>query len=161
MSHLHHKISALVDGELHGASRRRALRHVRCCAPCRQELEATVALKRRMAGLSNAHAPADLDALVDSLSARVCEVRHPGSGASLSGGSRRRPVRRLLLGTGAISTAVLSLAYAVGAPVSTAAPRINPPIDEYAADFADDRGWAGQHTGRTDDREVIGGVQQP
>ncbi|HYO31724.1 MAG TPA: sigma-E factor regulatory protein RseB domain-containing protein [Nocardioidaceae bacterium] len=141
MSHLHHKISALVDGELDGVERRRALRHVRCCAPCRQELEATVALKRRMAGLSNAQAPADLSALVDSLTARVCEGGPASFGSSLSPGSGRRPVfRRLLVGAGAVTTAVLSLAYALGAPVSNAAPRVSPPIDEYTADFADDPG---------------------
>ena len=60
MSHLHHKVSALIDGELQGSARRRALAHVRSCADCRREVEQTCALKQRLLGLPPAEPSADL-----------------------------------------------------------------------------------------------------
>jgi hypothetical protein len=56
MSHLHHKVSALIDGELQGAARKRALNHLRQCRDCQHEVEATLALKHR---LVEAGLPAD------------------------------------------------------------------------------------------------------
>ena len=60
MSHLHQKVSALVDGELTGAARQRAINHVRKCAACRQELDETLALKARLSGLPDFEPSPDL-----------------------------------------------------------------------------------------------------
>jgi sigma-E factor negative regulatory protein RseB len=143
MTHLHHKISALVDGELHGSARHRALNHIGRCSDCRHELEATVALKRRMAGLSYVEPSADLFASLDKVTVgdrrRVCGSS-PNQTASRA---RLAPVlRKIVLGAGSISVAVLSLAYVVGAPSDVSAERVTPPVDEYTADFAGDTGLA-------------------
>ncbi len=139
MSHLHHKISALVDGELHGSARRRAVDHTRHCADCRHELEATLALKRRMAGLSATEPPPDLFASLDGLPRRrlgECSTSAPHR-------AKLAPVvRKVLVGAGSLSVVVLSLAYVVGAPGETPAERVTPPVDEYTAEFAGDTGLA-------------------
>ena len=143
MTHLHHKISALVDGELHGSARHRALNHIGRCTDCRHELEATLALKQRMAGLSYVEPSADLFASLDKATVggrrRVC-----GSSASQPASrTRLAPVlRKIVLGAGSISVAVLSLAYVVGAPADVSAEKVTPPVDEYTADFAGDTGLA-------------------
>jgi sigma-E factor negative regulatory protein RseB len=141
MSHLHHKISALVDGELHGSERQRALSHIGRCADCRHELEATMALKRRMAGLSYVEPSPDLFASLDEATVggrrRVCGTL-PQRGAVRA---RLAPVlRRIVVGAGSVSVAVLSLAYVVGAPPDLSAEQVTPPVDEYTADFASDTG---------------------
>jgi sigma-E factor negative regulatory protein RseB len=143
MTHLHHKISALVDGELHGSARHRALNHIGRCSDCRHELEATVALKRRMAGLSYVEPSADLFASLDKVTVgdrrRVCGSS-PNQTASRA---RLAPVlRKIVLGAGSISVAVLSLAYVVGAPADVSSEQVTPPVDEYTADFAGDTGLA-------------------
>ncbi len=141
--HLHHKISALVDGELHGSARYRALHHIGRCEGCRHELEATLALKRRMTGLSDVEPSADLFASLDSATVAGRRSRCPRASQARPPRALLRPiVRRALVGAGSLTVAVLSLAYAVGGPADVTATRVTPPVDEYMADFAGDTGLA-------------------
>ena len=142
MSHLHHKVSQLVDGELHGAARQRALDHARRCADCRHELKATLALKSRMSGLSRAEPSPDLFLALSDVARGP--RRHPVGASTLAAArSRLGPaVRRVLVGAGSVSLAVLSLAYLVGGPGDPVLVRVSPPVDEYTADFAGDTGLA-------------------
>jgi negative regulator of sigma E activity len=128
MMHLHHKVSALIDGELQGSARRRALAHLRRCAACRHEVEATAALKRRLLGMPPAEPSADLFASLGGVTVPPLAQRAEGR----SGGIR---VRRFLVGAGSLSVAVLSIAYVVGTPETTTVATVNPPVDEANADF--------------------------
>jgi negative regulator of sigma E activity len=141
--HLHHKISALVDGELHGSARYRALHHIGRCEGCRHELEATLALKRRMSGLSDVEPSADLFASLDSATVAGRRSRCPHASQAPPARAVLRPiVRRALVGAGSLTVAVLSLAYAVGGPADVTASPVTPPVDEYMADFAGGTGLA-------------------
>ncbi|HSS68086.1 MAG TPA: zf-HC2 domain-containing protein [Nocardioidaceae bacterium] len=136
MSHLHHKLSALIDGELAGSARRRALTHLRGCDDCRGELQATVDLKRRLTGLRPSEPSADLFSSLDSM---------PGSAADdrVSQARRRAPLRRALAGAGTVSIAFVSIAYVVGAPETASVAAVVPPVDEANAEFAASAGGYG------------------
>jgi sigma-E factor negative regulatory protein RseB len=127
MSHLHHKVSALVDGELTGAARQRALRHVAKCAACHHELEETLALKARLSGLPSFEPSPDLFVSLGSLSA--ADHPDPVTGRGWAVG------RRLVLGAGTFSVALLSLAYVVGGPDEPSSPQVAPPVDELRAAY--------------------------
>ncbi len=131
MSHLHHKVSALIDGELTGAARRRALAHARACHLCQRELEQTYALKQRLLGLAAAEPPADLFAALGSV--RATPSDH-GVGAT-----RGSAVRKTLVGAGSMSLAVVTLAYAVGG-VEAPEPTVTPPVKEFSLEFAGSTG---------------------
>jgi anti-sigma factor RsiW len=60
MSHLGHRLSALIDGELDDAERDRVLVHLARCDSCRAEAVALRTLKRRMHALGEAAADAAL-----------------------------------------------------------------------------------------------------
>jgi Putative zinc-finger len=135
MSHLHHKLSALVDGELTGSARRRALAHLRSCADCRRELNATVDLKRRLTGLRPSEPSADLFFSLDAM---------PASAVTTADDTRRRaPLRRALAGAGTVSIAFVSLAYVVGAPETSSVAAVVPPVEEANAQFAANAGGYG------------------
>jgi sigma-E factor negative regulatory protein RseB len=135
MSHLHHKLSAFVDGELTGSARRRAVEHLQCCDDCRRELQATLDLKRRLTGLRPSEPSADLFSSLDS-------VREPS--ASDSDAVRRRtPLRRALAGAGAASIALVSAAYVVGAPQTASVAAVVPPVAAANAEFAANAGGYG------------------
>jgi sigma-E factor negative regulatory protein RseB len=135
MSHLHHRLSALVDGELSGSARRRALGHLRSCDGCRAELQATLDLKRRLTGLRSSEPSADLFSTLDSTPTSPA--------AAVEGGRGRAPMRRILAGAGTVSIAFLSLAYVVGAPETASVAAVVPPVDEANAEFAADAGGYG------------------
>jgi len=131
MSHLHQRVSALVDGELRGRARDRALAHARNCRPCQDEIAATLALKQRLLRLPAAELAADLLGALEV----TAPVGRPHGGSS----SRVRAVpRRLLLAGGSLPLAVLAVAYAVGAPSEPTSPLVSPPIEDYIAQFARD-----------------------
>ena len=135
MTHLHSRVSALVDGELHGRARRRALSHARRCAACRRELEQTAALKRRLLGLASAEPSSDLRAALGLLR---CDLG--GSSVVGADGSDRTPGRltvRVLAGAGTASLVILVAAYALGGTASQPGPAVAPPIDDLAAEFAE------------------------
>jgi hypothetical protein len=135
MSHLHHKLSALVDGELSASARRRALAHLRVCDECRGELHATIELKRRLTGLRPSEPSADLFSSLDSM---------PSSAATSADVVQRwTPIRRVLVGAGTVSIAFVSLAYAVGAPHTASVAAVAPPVEEANAEFAANAGGYG------------------
>ena len=131
MSHLHHKVSALIDGELQGAARRRAIAHARSCPDCHRELEQTWALKQRLLGLAAAEPPADLFLALGSV--RQTPVAEPSTT------SRAAITRRALVGAGSMSLAVVTLAYVVGGADPSSA-SVKPPVDEFTAEFAGSTG---------------------
>lgn len=130
MSHLHHRVSALVDGELKGRARDRALAHSRRCTPCRDEIAATLSLKQRLYGLPAAEPAADLFSALGLVTPERGSPDEPSRG--------RLGTRSLLLGAGSLSLAVLSVAYAVGAPKAPESTLVTPPLDDYIAQFARD-----------------------
>ena len=134
MSHLHHKVSALIDGELQGSARRRALAHARGCADCQRELEQTYALKQRLLGLAAAEPPADLFAVLGSVRDEPLATSDGRSRASVV-------ARRALIGAGSMSLAVVTLAYAVGG-AEPAPATVTPPLREFQAEFAGSTGLA-------------------
>lgn len=133
MSHLHHKVSALVDGELRGVSRERALAHAGKCPACRDEITQTLALKRRLHGLPPAEPSENLFAALESVSPVAADEA-----------PRRAPFvfRRILISIGSVSAAALAIAYVVGAPAPTRPRAVQPPVEEFAAEFAGDAGVA-------------------
>jgi hypothetical protein len=60
MTHLGQRLSALIDEELDGAERDRALSHLARCESCRAEVSALRVLKRRMNALGETAADAEL-----------------------------------------------------------------------------------------------------
>ena len=75
MTHLGHRLSALIDGELDAVERDRVLVHLAGCEPCREEAVALRTLKRRMNALGEAAADA-------ALTRRLIGLAHPGGAAS-------------------------------------------------------------------------------
>lgn len=132
MSHLHDKVSALVDGELTGQARARALAHVHRCRDCRSELEATLALKQRLGGLRATVPSPDLFSSLAGVCVPAGSSAPPGSTAPWS--------RRLVLAAACGCLAVLTVAYLVGAPDEPVSATVRPQIGEFSAEFAGDTG---------------------
>jgi anti-sigma factor RsiW len=100
VSHLHHKVSALIDGELSLHARARALSHARGCPQCRQEIAETLEVKQRVTELAPAEVSADLlDVLASAVPPRV--VPCPAGGPPL--------LRRVFVGVGSMSAVVIAL----------------------------------------------------
>lgn len=133
MTHLHHKVSALVDGELSPAARSRALAHASSCPQCRQEIAETLEVKRRLHRLAPIEVSDDLLRVV----AFVAPARQEPVAAE------HPPIlRKVLAGAGSLSAVVIVLAYVVGAPVSPQPRPVNPSVEEFAAEFAGTTGVA-------------------
>lgn len=78
MSHLGHRLSALIDGELDGMERDRVLVHLAGCDSCRDDAVALRTLKRRMNALGEAAADS-------ALTRRLMGLAQPsGAGLQLS-----------------------------------------------------------------------------
>jgi sigma-E factor negative regulatory protein RseB len=133
MMHLHHKVSALIDGELQGAARRRSLAHLRHCADCQHEMQATIALKQRLLGMPMTEPSADLWATLEGVDRTSQRESAPTQTTVVAAAGST--VRRILVGAGSLSLVVLSAAYVVGAPQTTVAAAVTPPVDEANADF--------------------------
>ena len=139
MSHLGHRLSALIDGELSHTQRERVLGHLTRCESCRREAAALRALKHRMHALGEATAGT---ALTDRLVA--LGGRYPGR-AGLGLSRRRRPVRSIALA--ALAVAGLGLpaaAFLAGGGQQEPGPSVTPAIDMYMT----------QHEISTGDAEV-------
>lgn len=134
MSHLHHKVSALIDGELSPNARTRALAHARGCAQCRQEIAETLEVKRRVNKMAPVEASADLLDVVGSITMPPLAAPAPSG--------QRTLLRRAVAGAGSLSAVVIALAYVVGAPQASQAKVVSPPVEEFAAEFADSTGLA-------------------
>ena len=138
MSHLGHRLSAFIDGELSHQQRERVLAHLAHCAPCRREAAALRVLKQRMHALGEATADT---ALTDRLIA-VAGVAGPAPwgrrlawpGRRMPGAARRRwPVRALVV-AGGLALAGLGVpvaAFVAGGSQQEAGPSVTPAIDRY------------------------------
>jgi Putative zinc-finger len=133
VTHLHHKVSALIDGELSANARTRALAHARTCAHCRREIAETLEVKRRVTRMAPVEVSADLLDVVGAITL---------PSAATATGSRPTLLRKVFVGVGSFSAVVVALAYVVGAPDPSQAKSVRPPVEEFAAEFADSTGLA-------------------
>ena len=126
MSHLGHRLSALIDGELSHEQRDRVLAHLARCEPCRAEAAALRMLKQRMHALGEATADT---ALTDRLVAMG--ARHPLPGST--GLSRRRwPVRSIAAAFLAVAgLGVPVAAFMAGGGQQEPGPGVTPAVDMF------------------------------
>jgi predicted anti-sigma-YlaC factor YlaD len=153
VSHLGHRLSALIDGELSHAQRERVLAHLARCQPCRREAAALRALKQRMHALGEATAGT---ALTDRLVA--LGARYPGqAGRGLS--RRRWPVRSIAVASLAVAGLGLPVAaFLAGGGQQEPGPTVTPAVDMFVT----------QHEISTGDAQVspspspsVSGVSRP
>lgn len=139
MSHLHDKVSGLVDGELGGNARSRALNHLRRCEACRAEVRATLQVKRRLEGLAAAEPPVDLLFALGTFTDPTATSEAAAATDPIDDG--RHPGRRVLAGAATMSVALLGVAYVVGAPEEPGpAATVTPPVEQFVAEFAGSSG---------------------
>jgi anti-sigma factor RsiW len=131
MSHLGHRLSALIDGELEDAERDRVLVHLARCEPCRAEAVALRTLKRRMNALGEAAADA-------ALTRRLMGLARPpaaGSAAGAPPGPSAREVKPAWYVTiGAAAVVVVGVgtaAFLAGGSSQQPEPRVTPAVDSY------------------------------
>ncbi len=142
MSHLGHRLSALIDGELDGMERDRVLVHLAGCDSCRDDAVALRTLKRRMNALGEAAADS-------ALTRRLMGLAQP-SGAGLQGGQARwshmaaagsvtsrggrelRPSWYVAFGaTAVVLVGVGTAAFLAGGSREQPEPRVTPAVDTY------------------------------
>jgi anti-sigma factor RsiW len=142
MSHLGHRLSALIDGELDDSERDRVLVHLARCDSCREDAVALRTLKRRMNALGEAAADS-------GLTGRLMGLAQP-SGAAVHGGQARwsqmaagsfsahgarelRPSWYVAFGaTAAVLVGVGAAAFlAGGGGREQPEPRVTPAVDTY------------------------------
>lgn len=131
MSHLGHRLSALIDGELDDAERDRVLVHLARCESCRAEAVALRTLKRRMNALGEAAADAALTRRLMGL------ANLPGPGLP-EGTPRHVPVRELkpawyvtVGAAAAVLVGVGAAAFLAGGGGQQPGPRVTPAVDSY------------------------------
>jgi anti-sigma factor RsiW len=126
VSHLGHRLSALIDGELNHAQRERVLAHLTRCEPCRREAAALRVLKQRMHALGEATANT---ALTDRLVALGAGGRLPG-GIGLP--RRRWPVRSFAVAVLTVAgLGVPAAAFMAGGGQAEPGPGVTPAIDMF------------------------------
>jgi anti-sigma factor RsiW len=141
MSHLGHRLSALIDGELDDYERDRVLMHLAGCDSCRDDAVALRTLKRRMNALGEAAADS-------ALTRRLMGLAQP-SGAPVHGGQARwsqmaaagsfppharelRPSWYVAFGaTAAVLVGVGTAAFLAGGSREQPEPRVTPAVDTY------------------------------
>jgi anti-sigma factor RsiW len=145
MTHLGHRLSALIDGELDGAERDRALVHLARCEPCRGEAVALRTLKRRMSALGEAAADS-------AFTRRLMGLAQPGSpfvpgtawrsGCAASPsrpaarGSRDiRPAWYVTLGCSAVFLTSVGTAAFMAGGAAPPGPRVTPPVGVFMAQY--------------------------
>jgi anti-sigma factor RsiW len=144
VSHLGHRLSALIDGELDGAERDRVLVHLARCEPCRSEAVALRTLKRRMNALGEAAADAALTRRLIGLGQPGGAARAGSSGqapwsrlgagslAAAYGGRELRPAWYVTFGAAAvIMVGVSAAAFLAGGGTDQPGPRVTPAVDTY------------------------------
>jgi anti-sigma factor RsiW len=145
MTHLGHRLSALIDGELDAVERDRVLMHLAGCGPCREEAVALRTLKRRMHALGEAAADA-------ALTRRLIGLAHAGGAASPAqagprpwpaseplgserGGREARPAWYVTIGaTAVVLVGVGTAAFLAGGGAEQpgpSGPQITPAVDMY------------------------------
>jgi anti-sigma factor RsiW len=140
MSHLGHRLSALIDGELDDYERDRVLVHLAGCDSCREDAVALRTLKRRMNALGEAAADS-------AFTSRLMGLAQP-SGAATAGGHARwsqmaagsvpthereiRPSWYVAFGaTAAVLVGVGTAAFLAGGSREQPEPRVTPAVDTY------------------------------
>jgi anti-sigma factor RsiW len=144
MSHLGHRLSALIDGELAHADRDRVLVHLARCEPCRAEAVALRTLKRRMHALGGAAADSALThrlmelALPGDQLADARAIGEPGrywpaaASGSPAGARELRPSRFVVAGCFAFLLVSLgAVAFAAGGGDAQPGPRVTPAVDVF------------------------------
>ncbi|HUA30672.1 MAG TPA: anti-sigma factor [Streptosporangiaceae bacterium] len=137
MSHLGHRLSALIDGELDGDERDRVLVHLAGCEPCRGEAVALRTLKRRMNALGEAAADSALTLRLMGLarSGQFSEGHWPALPAPGSQGSAARELRPAWYVTFGAAAAVLvgvgAAAFLAGGGGGQPEPSVTPAVDTY------------------------------
>ena len=130
MSHLGRRLTALIDGELSAAERDRAHAHLARCAACRAEANELRALKKRMRGLQDLAADADL-------TQRLFAIPRPGgSPAPLRDRAPRHRGRYVALGVSCVVAGLGVTAFTVGGSPPAPGPRVTPPIEMYSVEHA-------------------------
>jgi len=145
MTHLGHRLSALIDGELDAVERDRVLVHLAGCEPCREEAVALRTLKRRMNALGEAAADA-------ALTRRLIGLAYPGGATSPDqagprpwpaseplgserGGREARPAWYVTVGaTAVVLVGVGTAAFLAGGGTDQPGPsgrQITPAVDSY------------------------------
>ena len=142
MSHLGHRLSALIDGELDGMERDRVLVHLAGCDSCREDAVALRTLKRRMNALGEAAADAGFtrrlmglaqpgDAARQGGQARWSQMAAAGSFTS-HGGRELRPSWYVAFGaTAVVLVGVGTAAFLAGGSREHPEPRVTPAVDTY------------------------------
>jgi anti-sigma factor RsiW len=144
MSHLGHRLSALIDGELDGVERDRVLVHLAGCESCRTDAIALRTLKRRMNALGEAAADAALTRRLIGLAQpsgpagqggqlRWSRSAMVGSHASGQSGREVRPAWYVAFGATAVVLVGLGAAafLAGGSDRAQPEPRVTPAVDTY------------------------------
>jgi anti-sigma factor RsiW len=144
MSHLGHRVSALIDGELDGMERDRVLVHLARCESCRQEAVALRTLKRRMNALGEAAADSALTRRLMGLAylngpagqggQPVWSQAHAANASAPARGARElRPSWYVAFGaTAAVLVGVGTAAFlAGGGGQDQPEPRVTPAVDTY------------------------------
>ena len=126
MSHLGHRLSALIDGELSHTQRERVLAHLARCEPCRREAAALRALKQRMHALGEATANT---ALTDRLVA--LGGRYPAQ-AGLGLSRRRWPMRSIAAAFLTVAgLGVPTAAFLAGGGAQEPGPTVTPAVEMF------------------------------
>jgi hypothetical protein len=144
MSHLGHRLSAMIDGELGHVERDRVLVHLVRCEPCRAEAVALRTLKRRMNALGGAAADSALThrlmglALSGDPLADARGIGEPGwlwppaASRSTAGTRELRPSRFVVAGCFAFLLVSLgAAAFAAGGGNPQPGPRVTPAVDVF------------------------------
>ena len=144
MSHLGHRLSALIDGELDHVERDRGLVHLVRCEPCRAEAVALRVLKRRMNALGGAAADSALthrlmrlampgDAVADARAIGDRGWFWPAAAPRSPAGARElRPSRVVVAGCAAFLLVGLgAAAFAAGGGGTQPGPQITPAVDVF------------------------------
>jgi anti-sigma factor RsiW len=144
MSHLGHRLSALIDGELGHVERDRVLVHLVRCEPCRAEAVALRTLKRRMSALGGAAADSALthrlmrlalpaDPLADARAIGGPGSLRPAAASGFPASTRElRPSRAVVAGCFAFLLVGLgAAAFAAGGGDPQPGPQITPAVDVF------------------------------
>jgi len=142
MTHLGHRLSALIDDELDEAERDRVLVHLARCEDCRGEAIALRTLKRRMNALGEAAADSGLTrrliglAQPDSPGEAGAGVPRPWPASaplgSARGGREVRPAWYVAVGaTAVVVVGVGTAAFLAGGSGDQPEPRVTPSVDTY------------------------------
>jgi anti-sigma factor RsiW len=142
MSHLGHRLSALIDGELDDSERDRVLVHLAGCDSCREDAVALRTLKRRMNALGETAADSGLTRRLMGLAqpsgaagrggqARWSQMAVAGSFPA-HGGRELRPSWYVAFGaTAAVLVGVGTAAFLAGGSREQPEPRVTPAVDTY------------------------------